>query len=177
MLTRSITLGALAVFIGAVIYFRKNSDSSVFFASSKPPRMTTVCVIGGGLAGLSAALEAHAEAERKSLSGSRVLVIEKEPKTGGNSAKASSGINALNPLGGDSVEAFTEDTINSGGGLSDQSLVDILVVSLCLKITENNRYPHHVASSRCMPWSYFSDLSNPSALPTAALLVPWPLSM
>ncbi|CCW71935.1 unnamed protein product [Phytomonas sp. Hart1] len=45
-----------------------------------------VVVVGGGLAGCAAAIEA---AER----GARVIVLEKEPRLGGNSAKATSGIN------------------------------------------------------------------------------------
>ena len=46
----------------------------------------TVIVVGSGLAGMSAAIEA-ADAR------ARVILLEKEPKTGGNSAKATSGIN------------------------------------------------------------------------------------
>lgn len=45
-----------------------------------------VIVIGGGLAGMSAALEAHKQ-------GAEVIVLEKEVRLGGNSAKASSGTN------------------------------------------------------------------------------------
>lgn len=46
-----------------------------------------VIVIGGGLAGLSAA---HTILER----GGRVLLLDKQPFLGGNSTKATSGINA-----------------------------------------------------------------------------------
>eukprot|EP00008_Paramoeba_atlantica_P005363 CAMPEP_0201488932 /NCGR_PEP_ID=MMETSP0151_2-20130828/20468_1 /ASSEMBLY_ACC=CAM_ASM_000257 /TAXON_ID=200890 /ORGANISM="Paramoeba atlantica, Strain 621/1 / CCAP 1560/9" /LENGTH=608 /DNA_ID=CAMNT_0047874365 /DNA_START=17 /DNA_END=1843 /DNA_ORIENTATION=- len=49
--------------------------------------MAQVIVIGGGLAGLSAA---HTAFER----GAKVLVIDKNPFCGGNSTKATSGINA-----------------------------------------------------------------------------------
>ena len=42
--------------------------------------------------------------------------------------KASSGINALAPEQSDSAEAFREDTMRSGGGLSVPELVDTLVV-------------------------------------------------
>jgi uncharacterized SAM-binding protein YcdF (DUF218 family) len=48
-----------------------------------------IIIIGSGLAGLSAAIEAQRL-------GAKVFIIEKEIKIGGNSAKASSGINALN---------------------------------------------------------------------------------
>jgi cleavage and polyadenylation specificity factor subunit 2/mediator of RNA polymerase II transcription subunit 4 len=73
-----------------------------------------VIVVGGGLAGHVAALTA-AEA------GADVLLLEKEPRTGGNSAKASSGISAV--AEGDSAAAFAEDTLRSGGGRSDPRLV------------------------------------------------------
>src|SRR5690348_10457310 len=48
-----------------------------------------VAIIGSGLAGLCAAIEAERNGARS------VLLIEKEPKIGGNSAKASSGINGV----------------------------------------------------------------------------------
>ncbi len=50
------------------------------------------------------------------------------PRAGGNSMKASSGINALAPEQSDSPEAFRDDTLRSGGGLSVPELVDTLVV-------------------------------------------------
>ncbi|KAL0075481.1 FAD binding domain-containing protein [Phycomyces blakesleeanus] len=80
----------------------------------------TVIIIGGGLAGLSAAIEAHAN-------GARVILLEKEARIGGNSIKASSGINTVEPLNNDTVELFEEDSIISGGGLSDPTLVHKLV--------------------------------------------------
>ena len=49
-------------------------------------RRKTVVVVGGGLAGLSAAIES----ER---AGCHVILVDKESGLGGNSAKASSGIN------------------------------------------------------------------------------------
>lgn len=82
-----------------------------------------VIVIGSGLAGTAAALAA-AEA-----GAAEVLVLEKEARPGGNSMKASSGINALSPDQGDTAKAFREDTLKSGGGLSSTQLVDALVVS------------------------------------------------
>lgn len=78
--------------------------------------MTQVIVVGGGLAGLSSA---HTVLER----GGRVLVVDKNAFLGGNSTKATSGINgALTntqiKLGiKDSVEAFYEDTAKSARGL------------------------------------------------------------
>lgn len=48
--------------------------------------MTNVLIVGGGLAGLSAA---HTVLER----GGNVVVLDKNPFFGGNSTKATSGIN------------------------------------------------------------------------------------
>lgn len=85
-----------------------------------------VIVIGGGLAGLSAALEAHNH-------GAHVVLLEKEMRLGGNSAKASSGINAVNSpaqqasSSEDSIECFVGDTISSGGGGCISELVITLV--------------------------------------------------
>lgn len=74
-----------------------------------------VIVVGGGLAGISAALTA-ARAR------ARVILVEKEETLGGNSAKATSGINAWGTrvqqgLGIDDDQRFFErDTNSSGAG-------------------------------------------------------------
>jgi len=84
-----------------------------------------VIVVGGGLSGLSAA---HTVLER----GGKVLVIDKNPFLGGNSTKATSGINgALTKtqigLGiKDSAEAFYEDTARSARDLIRPPLVKVL---------------------------------------------------
>ncbi|CAK9083757.1 Fumarate reductase (FRDS) (FAD-dependent oxidoreductase) (NADH-dependent fumarate reductase) [Durusdinium trenchii] len=85
-----------------------------------------VIVVGGGLAGMSAAIEA-ADA------GASVTLLEKEPKTGGNSAKATSGINGWGTetqarLGvADEERLFERDTFRSGkGGHTSDSLVRTL---------------------------------------------------
>jgi flavocytochrome c len=85
-----------------------------------------VCVIGSGLAGLVAAIAAAKE-------GSKVLLLEKEAKFGGNSSKATSGINGcgtrLQKDRGipDSSQMFANDIIESGRGSCDSQLVDTLV--------------------------------------------------
>lgn len=81
-------------------------------------------VVGSGLAGMTASLELLSK-------GYSVALIEKTPRLGGNSAKASSGINGVptrfqDPAEGDSVASFVEDTIKSGKGLSNVELVDVL---------------------------------------------------
>mmetsp|Transcript_70373 Transcript_70373/g.131646 ORF Transcript_70373/g.131646 Transcript_70373/m.131646 type:complete len:498 (-) Transcript_70373:203-1696(-) len=71
-----------------------------------------VVVVGGGLAGLSAALTARS-------AGAAVTILEKSARLGGNSAKASSGINGaatdIQMKGGiaDSVSAMLADTVKS----------------------------------------------------------------
>jgi hypothetical protein len=86
---------------------------------------TRIVVVGSGLSGTAAALTA---AEALGQRG-EVVVLEKEGRAGGNSMKASSGINALTPEHGDAADTFREDTLRSGGGLAMPQLVDTLVVS------------------------------------------------
>ncbi|RNF05181.1 NADH-dependent fumarate reductase-like protein [Trypanosoma rangeli] len=94
-------------------------------AGSLPSR---VVIVGGGLAGLSAAIEAAA-------CGAQVIVLEKESKLGGNSAKATSGINgwgtraqALQDVH-DGGKYFERDTYLSGlGGTTDPGLASTLSV-------------------------------------------------
>eukprot|EP00889_Picochlorum_renovo_P003387 jgi/Picre1/30417/NNA_005781.t1 len=78
-----------------------------------------VVVVGSGSAGLSAAVHAAEVAPS-----ARILVLEKAVTVGGNSAKASSGMNALD-YGTDekAMRAFVDDVKRSGGGLSDEGLV------------------------------------------------------
>lgn len=90
-----------------------------------------VVVIGSGLAGLMAATEAASYAHEAGVQ-LAVTVLEACPQVGGNSAKASSGINALTPS--DSPEVYAQDTLASGGGLSDQRLVQRLVVGDALRM-------------------------------------------
>jgi flavocytochrome c len=57
-----------------------------------------------------------------------VVVLEKTAALGGsNSAKASSGLSALTVASGDSEELFMKDTMSSGDGFSDETLVRKLV--------------------------------------------------
>lgn len=90
--------------------------------------MQQLVVIGSGLAGLSATVEAVRAAQDNGQD-LQVTVVEKMPNLGGNSMKASSGINAVNPPVGDSTELYENDTMKSGGGLSKAELVSRLVDS------------------------------------------------
>ena len=86
---------------------------------------SSVIVVGGGLAGLSATIEAVRH-------GAKVTIIEKEKGIGGNSAKATSGISAVatqpqKDLGiNDSVTQFIKDTLASGDGQANEELVQVL---------------------------------------------------
>ena len=86
-------------------------------------------IVGAGLAGLTSAFEANKLFDGKK----RILLLEKMPKFGGNSAKATSGINMLNtPLQEkegvkDSFDIFYKDTMKSGKNLSQPKLVSTVV--------------------------------------------------
>lgn len=106
--------------------FEKAIRDIVGIKESDEQNKPHVFVIGGGLAGLSAAIESASY-------GAIVTLLEKEDRVNGNSAKASSGINgALTNAQKtsnitDSFELFYNDTMASGKGSADSSLVDALV--------------------------------------------------
>jgi succinate dehydrogenase/fumarate reductase flavoprotein subunit len=93
-------------------------------------RQAKVAVVGGGAAGLCAAIEA-------AKLGASVVIFDKVNKLGGNSAKASSGINGCETIVQrerhveDSQELFRGDTIRVGGGKNH----DLDLVS---KLAENS---------------------------------------
>ncbi len=85
-----------------------------------------VVIVGAGGAGLTAAVRAHQE-------GARVLMLEKMPMVGGNSLKASGGMNCADTkfqaaagVTDSGVKEFIEDTMNGGHQLNDLSLVTTL---------------------------------------------------
>ena len=82
-------------------------------------------IIGSGLAGLTTALQV---CDR----GGKVVLIEKEEKLGGNSIKASSGINACRAaengtVAEDEIQSFIDDTMKAAGSGADKALVETLV--------------------------------------------------
>src|SRR5688572_20417121 len=90
-----------------------------FKASRLPQRFTDVLVIGGGVAGLRAAIAAAAE-------GADVLILTKDTIDESNTWYAQGGIAAvLQPA--DSYESHVEDTEKGGAGLCDHKAVDIVV--------------------------------------------------
>jgi glycine/D-amino acid oxidase-like deaminating enzyme len=93
------------------------------------PRRARVVVIGAGAAGLAAAASALD-------AGADVLLLDKEPRAGGNSAKASTGINAVltEPqlaagVTDDSPARLLTDTLSSGKGFADPTLARTLAVN------------------------------------------------
>ncbi|KAH9915155.1 fumarate reductase [Epithele typhae] len=87
--------------------------------------MAQVIVVGGGLAGLSAA---HTLLER----GANVLLLDKQPFMGGNSTKATSGINGAGTQTQqeegipDNAKIFFEDTKKSARDLARDDLIRVL---------------------------------------------------
>jgi hypothetical protein len=80
-------------------------------------------IVGSGLAGLTAALNILDR-------GGKVVIMEKEHLLGGNSNKASSGINAFSPQSeknGDYLESFKNDTIKSAGDAAQLHLIETLI--------------------------------------------------
>ncbi|ODQ79414.1 hypothetical protein BABINDRAFT_171643 [Babjeviella inositovora NRRL Y-12698] len=84
-----------------------------------------IIVVGGGLAGLSAAHQAY-------LNGSNVVLIDKQSFFGGNSTKATSGINGaltrtqIDLKLADSVQQFYEDTMKTAKDRANPELIKVL---------------------------------------------------
>jgi fumarate reductase flavoprotein subunit len=84
-----------------------------------------VVVIGAGAAGMTAAITAHD-------AGAKVIVLEKQPITGGNSMLAAGGMNAAETKYQkekgikDSVDLMIQDTMKGGNNMNDPELVAIL---------------------------------------------------
>lgn len=102
--------------------------------------MYPIAILGGGLAGISTLLSLQNQ------SAINVLLIEKQPTLGGNSAKATSGINGARTMHQDrldikdSYDLFINDTLQSGHGLSNEKLVILLAreSSDAIKFVEKN---------------------------------------
>lgn len=96
--------------------------------AADPAADQCIIIIGGGLAGLTAA---HAALE----AGGRVVLLDKKPRLGGNSIKASSGINGV-PSDAqaahnipDTVESFVKDSTASAAHLARPDLIETLASS------------------------------------------------
>ena len=102
--------------------------ASVAVPRDVPAEKTDVVIIGSGAAGFTAAITAHD-------AGAKVIVLEKQPITGGNSLLAAGGMNAagtrFQQAKGikDSVELMYKDTMEGGKNLGDPELVRILAAN------------------------------------------------
>lgn len=96
-------------------------------------------VVGSGGAGLTAALQAHEL-------GIKVVVLEKNEKTGGNTSRASSGMNASESLVQldegiiDNNRDFYEETLKGGGLLNDRAMLKYFVNHSALAISWLMKY-------------------------------------
>src|SRR5262245_23090300 len=89
-----------------------------FKAARLPQQLTDVLVIGGGVAGLRAAIAAGESAG--------VLILTKDTIEQSNTWYAQGGIAAvLQPL--DSYEMHVNDTMSAGAGLCDRKSVEIVI--------------------------------------------------
>lgn len=85
-----------------------------------------IVVIGAGGAGMTAAIQAAQDGVNN------VVVLEKMPITGGNTTRATGGLNAAytqyQKADGieDSIELFVEDTMKGGKNINDPALVQVL---------------------------------------------------
>src|SRR5205814_2514259 len=99
-----------------------------FKAARLPQQFTDVLVIGGGVAGLRAAIAAASE-------GAEVLLLTKDTIDESNTWYAQGGIAAvLQPL--DSVESHINDTKIGGAGLCDDEAVRITVTEGPARVLE-----------------------------------------
>ena len=99
----------------------KSADSSV--EKTAETLDCDVVIVGAGGAGLTAAAQAAED-------GAKVIVVEKMPIVGGNSLKATGGMNAAGTqyqealgITDSGVNEFIEDTMNGGHQINDRSLV------------------------------------------------------
>ncbi len=90
-----------------------------------PEETADLVVIGAGASGMSAALEAAGD-------GREVVVLEKMPYVGGNTWRATAGINAIGTEAqkalniSDSEETFIQDTFRSGHDQNNAHMIEIM---------------------------------------------------
>ncbi|PWC11218.1 flavocytochrome c [Brenneria corticis] len=101
------------------------SALTLVFSSAVHSESSDLVIIGAGGAGMSAAIEAHNQ-------GAKVILLEKMPFAGGNTARAEGGLNAAGTdyqkaKGiNDSPELFYQDTMKGGKQKNNPALVKTL---------------------------------------------------
>ena len=101
---------------------RENNESVVRTSETLE---TDIVIIGAGGAGMTAAINA-------TQAGMNVILLEKMPYAGGNTTKATGGMNAAETHYQkeqgieDTVEQFVEDTMKGGHDLNDRDLVTVM---------------------------------------------------
>eukprot|EP00934_Nitzschia_sp_Nitz4_P001578 Nitzschia sp. Nitz4//scaffold484_size5321//2933//4569//NITZ4_009228-RA/size5321-processed-gene-0.3-mRNA-1//1//CDS//3329552886//1578//frame0 len=119
--TRTLRQSALLLRCLATVAYNKNGlamEGATMEKIISNPRADAV-IVGSGLAGLTTALTVLD-------AGGRVVILEKEKSLGGNSMKASSGINICEENEADQA-SFRSDTLNSAGMAKNEQLVEQLV--------------------------------------------------
>lgn len=121
-----LTVSLLAGCSNAPVETDKNTTTEVSEVTEEAFTLETdVIVIGSGGGGLSAAIEAHD-------AGAHVILVEKMPFVGGNTARATGGINAAGTTfqkeAGieDTVDVHYADTMKGGQELNDPELVKFM---------------------------------------------------
>src|SRR5208283_424365 len=105
-----------------------------FGPKQTPHRFTDILIIGGGIAGLRAALEVPPSQS--------VLVVTKDNIQQSNSAYAQGGIaGVLSPE--DRFENHIEDTLTAGGGLCQRDIVELVVREAPEQIADLVRWGTH----------------------------------
>ena len=101
-----------------------DTSSSTATTAAVADPVPDAIVVGSGLAGMATTLNMLDR-------GGRVVIIEKEHVLGGNSGKASSGINACCPPNStndkDSMDLFWNDTFRSAGTSAQNELISTLI--------------------------------------------------
>src|SRR5512140_3516882 len=90
---------------------------------------TEILVVGGGLAGLSAALESRRKGRKV------LLVCKRKAGRSGNTIVSGAHLSGVFPDTGDTAEEFVRDTLRSGKGVCDPMLVRTLAEGASSAVT------------------------------------------